>query len=138
MAMRGLNFDANTASYNTDFWSPEQWQAFGSAGGYVDNGKLMINGNQISVPETAESNSLFGAEGFGMNTGTLKGLGSIGNIATGLGGVYLGAQQLGLAKEKFAFDKDMIGKQYAMAKDAYDKQVARAKNIGDQMNAGKV
>ena len=73
-----------------------------------------------------------------MNNGTLKGLGSIGNIATGLGGIYLGTKQLGLAKEKFAFDKDMMNKQYAMAKDAYDKQVARAKNIGDQMNVGKV
>ena len=138
MAMRGLNFDANTASYNTDFWSPEQWQSFGSSGGYVDNGKLMLDGNQISVPETAEANSLFGAEGFGMNTGTLKGLGSIGNIAQGVGGLYLGSKQLGLAKDKFAFDKDMVNKQYAMAKDAYDKQVARANSIGSQMNAGKV
>lgn len=68
----------------------------------------------------------------------LKNIGAITDIATGLGGIYLGNKQLGLAEDKFAFDKDMMNKQYAMAKDAYDKQVARAKNIGDQMNAGKV
>ena len=136
--VKGLTFDVNKGAYNTDFWTPEQWQSFGSAGGYVDKGKLMLNGEQLAVPETNAGEGLFGAEGFGLNNGTLKGLGSIGNIATGLGGIYLGTKQLGLAKEKFAFDKDMINKQYDMAKDAYDKQVARAKNIGDQMNVGKV
>ena len=132
---KGLNFNVDKGAYDTDFWSPEQWQGFGSAGGYVENGKLMLDGNQIAVPQ---SDSLFGADGFGMNTGTLKGLGSIGNIAQGIGGLYLGSKQLGLAKDKFAFDKDMVNKQYAMAKDAYDKQVARANSIGSQMNAGKV
>lgn len=137
MAMKGLNFDANTGSYDTNFWTPEQWQKFGAAGGTVVGDKLVLDGNQINVP-TNTSTGLFGAEGFGMNQGTLQGLGSIGDIGKGLGGIYLGYKQLGLAEDKFAFDKDMMNKQYAMAKDAYDKQVARANNIGSQMNAGKV
>lgn len=73
--------------------------------------------------------------GFGMNMNTI---GTGFNIASGLGSLYLGNKQLGLAEDKFAYDKDMMNKQYAMAKDAYDKQVARAGSIGSQMNAGKV
>jgi hypothetical protein len=68
----------------------------------------------------------------------MSGLGSIGNIASGLGSLYLGNKQLGLAEDTFAFNKDMQNKQYAMAKDAYDKNVARAASVGSQMNAGKV
>lgn len=132
---RGLEYNPATGSYNTDFWTPEQWQNFGKAGGSIEGNKLMLNGQQIDVPQ---SSGLFGSEGFGMNAGTLKGLGSITDMAAGLGGLFLGAKQLGLAKDKFAYDKQMMDKQYAMAKDSYDRQVARANNIGQQMNAGKV
>lgn len=91
------------------------------------------------VPTTTTAhNSIFGEDGFGFNKGTMQGLGSIGQIGAGLGSLFLGAKQLGLAEDKFKFDKDMLNKQYAMAKDAYDRQTARATSIGDQMNAGKV
>ena len=91
-----------------------------------------------STVNSGLGSSIFGSKGFGMNQGTLQGLGSISNILGGLGGIYLGSKQLGLAKDKFAYDKDMMNKQYAMAKDSYDKQVARANSIDKQMNAGKV
>ena len=132
---KGLLYDPNTGSYNTDGWTPEQWAKFGAGGGTVEGDKLMFDGKQINAPSTS---SLFGADGFGMNQGTLEGLGSIGNIGVGLGKLFLGAKQLGLAEDKFAFDKDMLNKQYAMAKDAYDKQTARAASIGSQMQLGKV
>ena len=82
--------------------------------------------------------TLFGKEGFGANEGTLKGLGSIGDIGAGLGSLFLGSQQLGLAKDKFAFDKDMLNKQYDMAKENYDRQKARSTSIGSQMQQGRV
>ena len=50
----------------------------------------------------------------------------------------MGYKNLGLAEDTFAFNKDMMNKQYAMAKDDYDRQVARSSSIGTQMNAGKV
>ena len=136
MAQRGLTYNPDTGSYNTAFWTPEQWKNFGAAGGTVNGDKLTIGTNPIDVPTI--NNSIFGDDGFGMNQGTLKGLGSIGDIGAGLGKLFLGAKQLGLAEAKFAFDKDMLNKQYAMAKDAYDKQTARSASIGSQMAAGRV
>lgn len=132
---KGLAYDPNTGSYNTDGWTEEQWAKFGAGGGTVDGDKLMFEGKQINAPSTS---SLFGDDGFGMNKGTLEGLGSIGNIGVGLGRLFLGSKQLGLAEDKFAFDKDMLNKQYAMSKDNYDKQTARSASIGSQMTAGKV
>ena len=90
-----------------------------------------------TTPPSA-NNSIFGTDGFGLNKGTMKGLGSIGDIASGLGSLYLGSKQLGLAEDTAAFNKDMLTKQYNMAKDAYDKQTARASSIGLQMQTGKV
>lgn len=135
MAQRGLTYNPDTGSYNTAFWTPEQWKNFGAAGGTINGDKLMIGTNPIDVPT---NNSIFGADGFGFNKGTLQGLGSIGQIGAGLGNLFLGSKQLGLAEDKFAFDKDMLNKQYAMAKDAYDKQTARSASIGNQMQSGKV
>jgi hypothetical protein len=135
MTQKGLTYNPNTGSYNTTFWSPEQWKNFGAAGGKVVGDKLMLDGTPIDVPT---NNSIFGADGFGFNKGTLQGLGSIGQIGAGLGNLFLGTKQLGLAEDKFAFDKDMLNKQYMMAKDAYDKQTARSASIGNQMQSGKV
>lgn len=135
MAQRGLTYNPDTGSYNTAFWTPEQWKNFGAAGGTINGDKLMIGTNPIDVPT---NNSIFGADGFGFNKGTLQGLGSIGQIGAGLGNLFLGSKQLGLAEDKFAFDKDMLNKQYMMAKDAYDKQTARSASIGKQMQSGKV
>lgn len=135
MAQRGLTYNPDTGSYNTAFWTPEQWKNFGAAGGTINGDKLMIGTNPIDVPT---NNSIFGADGFGFNKGTLQGLGSIGQIGTGLGNLFLGSKQLRLAEDKFAFDKDMLNKQYMMAKDAYDKQTARSASIGNQMQSGKV
>lgn len=104
---------------------------------YYGKGTSSFDGTGDSTPVVA-ADGLFGANGFGMNQGTLKGLGSIGDIGVGLGKLFLGTKQLGLAEDKFAFDKDMLNKQYAMAKDAYDKQTARSASIGSQMTAGKV
>lgn len=92
----------------------------------------------FKTAQSSASNNIFGADGFGFNKGTLQGLGTIGDIGAGLGKLFLGAKQLGLAEDKFAFDKDMLNKQYAMAKDAYDKQTARSASIGSQMATGRV
>lgn len=81
---------------------------------------------------------IFGSDGFGMNKGTMQGLGSIGQIGSGIGQLFLGAKQMGLAEDKFEFDKDMLNKQYAMAKENYDRQKARSESIGNQMQSGKV
>lgn len=81
---------------------------------------------------------IFGSEGFGLNKGTMQGLGSIGQIGSGIGQLFLGAKQMGLAEDKFEFDKDMLNKQYAMAKENYDRQKARSESIGSQMQSGKV
>lgn len=135
MAQSGLTYNPDTGSYDTAFWSPEQWSNFGSAGGTVEGSKLMLGGNQINVPT---NNSIFGTEGFGFNKGTMQGLGSIGQIGAGLGSLFLGAKQLGLAEDKFKFDKDMLNKQYAMAKENYDRQKARSESIGSQMQSGRV
>ena len=92
-----------------------------------------------TVPTTTSANnSIFGADGFGFNKGTMQGLGSIGQIGAGLGSLFLGAKQLGLAEDKFKFDKDMLNKQYAMAKENYDRQKARSESIGSQMQSGRV
>ena len=135
MATKGLTYNPDTGSYNTAFWTPDQWKRFGAAGGTIDGDKLMLNGTAVNTPEVT---SIFGTDGFGLNTGTMKGLGSIGDMASGLGSLYLGSKQLGLAEDTAAFNKDMLTKQYNMAKDAYDKQTARASSIGSQMQAGKV
>lgn len=135
MSQSGLTYNPDTGSYDTSFWSPEQWSNFGAAGGTVEGGKLMLGGNQINVPT---NNSIFGTEGFGFNKSTMQGLGSIGQIGAGLGSLFLGAKQLGLAEDKFKFDKDMLNKQYAMAKENYDRQKARSESIGSQMQSGRV
>lgn len=135
---RGLEYVPGKG-FNTDFWNQQQWDKFYQSGGDITtDGKLMLDGKQIDVPQSGGGGGLFGSEGFGMNQGTLKGLGTITDMAAGIGGLVLGAKQLSLAKDKFAYDKQMMDKQYAMAKDSYDKQVARANNVGSQMNAGKV
>ena len=135
MAQSGLTYNPDTGSYDTSFWTPEQWSNFGSAGGTIEGDKLMLGGNQINVPT---NNSIFGADGFGLNKGTMQGLGSIGQIGAGLGNLFLGSKQLGLAEDKFEFDKDMLNKQYAMAKENYDRQKARSESIGSQMQSGRV
>ena len=135
MATKGLTYNPDTGSYNTAFWTPDQWKSFGAAGGTIDGDKLMLNGTAVNTPEVS---SIFGTDGFGLNTGTMKGLGSIGDIASGLGSLYLGSKQLGLAEDKFKFDKDMLNKQYAMAKENYDRQKARSESIGSQMQSGRV
>ncbi len=112
--------------------------------GYGDNKQYAGAGDTWSVLDSKtggvvdqSSTSMFGADGFGFNKGTLEGLGQIGDLVSGLSGIYLGNKQLGLAKDKFAFDKDMLTKQYDMAKDAYDRQVERTGNIDRKIQAGK-
>jgi hypothetical protein len=116
--------------------------------GYGDNKQYAGTGDNWSVLDsktgglvdksnTSMFGDVFGADGFGFNKGTLQGLGQIGNLASGVAGIYLGNKQLGLAKDKFAFDKDMLTKQYNMAKDAYDRQVERTGNIDRKIQAGK-
>ena len=104
---------------------------------YYGKGTTTFDATPSNNPAIA-TDGLFGPNGFGFNKGTMQGLGSIGDIGVGLGKLFLGAKQLGLAEDKFAFDKDMLNKQYAMAKDAYDKQTARSASIGSQMAAGRV
>lgn len=84
------------------------------------------------------ANSIFGEDGFGWNEGTLKGLGTIGNLASGLGSLYLGSKQMRLAEDAFKFNKDMANKEYAMALEAYNANKARSESIGSQMQAGSV
>ena len=116
--------------YNTDVMTPDQWQAFGAAGGTVgDTGTLNLNGTTTGQLGLANS-------GFLDSIGGLKGLGTIAGIGGGLANALLGYKQLGLQEDAFDFNKAMKEKEYRMAKDAYDKNVARAKSIGEQMRSG--
>lgn len=129
--------NSDSVSSNTTLATPNKFTGayFGTTG---DNGSTVDLTDYTKSSSNNMFGDLFGSEGFGMNKGTMQGLGSIGDIGAGLGKLFLGAKQLGLAEDKFAFDKDMLNKQYAMAKDAYDKQTARSASIGSQMAAGRV
>jgi hypothetical protein len=129
--------NSDSVSSNTTLATPNKFTGayFGATG---DNGSIVDLTDYTKSSSNNMFGDLFGSEGFGMNKGTMQGLGSISDIGAGLGKLFLGAKQLGLAEDKFAFDKDMLNKQYAMAKDAYDKQTARSASIGSQMAAGRV
>lgn len=129
--------NSDSVSSNTTIATPNKFTEayFGATG---DNGSTVDLTDYTKSSSNNMFGDLFGSEGFGMNKGTMQGLGSISDIGAGLGKLFLGAKQLGLAEDKFAFDKDMLNKQYAMAKDAYDKQTARSASIGSQMAAGRV
>lgn len=127
--------DVTGSSYTPTVSSPNKYtnMAFGITG---DNTTSATD----YTPPASNSifGDLFGKDGFGMNKGTMEGLGSIGGIGAGIGKIWLGSKQLGLAEDKFEFDKNMLNKQYDMAKDNYDRQKARAESVGNQMQAGKV
>ena len=48
-----MNWNPNTGSYETGFWSPEQWSKFGESGGTVGkNGELIVGTGQTIDPTT--------------------------------------------------------------------------------------
>lgn len=100
--------------------------------------EFSLRGASANVPTVNQVDTSSFLDGL---AGDSSGLGSLGNIATGISGLasaFAGLKQLGLAEDAFKFNKSAKEKELAMAQDAYDKNVARAKSVGDQMRAGKV
>ena len=49
-----MDFNTNTMSYNTDFWTPKQWEQFGASGGTIGKGgSLMMDGVELSTGATS-------------------------------------------------------------------------------------
>lgn len=107
-----------------------------STSGYGDNKLYAGTGDTWSVTDLKTGKILDQSGKTGLDT--FRNIGIVSDAVTGLVGIDLGYKQLGLGKDKFAFDKDMMNKQYAMAKDAYDKNIQRSDSIGSQMSSGKV
>ena len=114
------------SSDSFQFSNPDQYGSLGASE------LVTLQPDAIKAPAAAGDTTL------GLNNSTWGTIGTIGQLGTGLANAYMGYKNLGLAEDTFAFNKDMMNKQYAMAKDDYDRQVARSSSIGTQMNAGKV
>lgn len=111
-----MSWNPNTGSYETGFWTPEQWSKFGESGGTVGkNGELIVGTGQTIDPTTNTLNDIAPAdEGlFGLGTtnqwGTAMGLGGLAMKAIALPGQmeYYGAQT-DLAKQQLASNKQSM------------------------------
>jgi hypothetical protein len=93
--------------------------------------KISDNWTKLSVKEpkiTKTPDTTFGLTGEQWGVAGLAGKLALGGLEA-----YTGFKNMKLAEESFAFNKDMLNKQYAMAEDAYKKNVNRAASIGAQM-----
>ena len=111
-----MNWNPNTGSYETGFWSPEQWSNFGASGGTVGkNGELIVGTGQTYNPTTNTLGDITSTdEGlFGLGTtnqwGNAIGLGGLAMKAVALPGQmeYYGAQT-DLAKQQLASNKQAM------------------------------
>lgn len=53
-----MSWDTNNQSYNTGFWTPEQWSKFGASGGIVDENGMLVVGNQTINPITGATTDI--------------------------------------------------------------------------------
>jgi len=107
------------------------------ASGYSTTAKpTSVVGSSNIYNKMADSTSPTGSgSGFSFN-GSLQELGAGLGAAQTIAGLWSTWEQNKLAKDSFAFNKQMATKNYNMAKDAYDRRNRRSSNIADQL-AGK-
>lgn len=149
MAAKGLNLFAG--------WTPEQWQAYGATGGTFDADNKMEFGttteSQIEGMQPASSiqsrvnaelvndstitPGFFGKDGFGMSDAL-----GLGKLGVGLGNLYLGNKQLGLAEDTFKYNKAARDKEYAANVTKYNNALSRTaaidKHYGSQTSGTKI
>jgi len=117
-------------------YTPEQWQAFGASGGTVNDGYQITGGLGSDIGKSLQGQggltngefSLGNTDpgGFSLKSvGGIKGLTGIGKLGIGLGQLYLGGQQLGLAKDQFAYNKMAKDREYAANVAEYNNSLAR-------------
>ena len=105
----GMKWDVNSSSYDTSFWTPEQWQKFGASGGTVDSaGQLITGTGQILNPYTGMlSNSV-------VNTDNTLGLsGNQWSTLTNVGGLAMKAIALPQQMEYYGAQTDLAKQQLA-------------------------
>ena len=110
-----MNWNPNTGSYETGFWSPEQWSSFGASGGTVGkNGQLITSTGQTIDPTTNMLSDATDTSGlFGLGTtnqwGNAFGLaGTLLNAATLPGQIELNDAKIDLAKQQVASNKQAM------------------------------
>ena len=111
-----MQWDPNTGSYNTGFWSPEQWSKFGESGGTIGkNGEVIVGTGQTIDPTTNElSNAISTNEGlFGLGTtnqwGTAMGLaGTLAKFAALPQQMEYYGAQTDLAKQQLASNQQAM------------------------------
>lgn len=126
----------NTGSYETGFWSPEQWSNFGASGGTIGkNGELIVGTGQTYNPIT---NTL------GDITSTAKGLFGLGTTnqwgtAMGLGGLAMNAIALPQQMQYYKTQTDLAKQQLASNQQAMADRKAFNANWANASNglAGK-
>lgn len=109
-------------SYQTDFWSPEQWQQFGSEGGTIgDNGSLMFGSGGA---EGGGAMDWLGQNSKGLGT-AMQGIGlgaSLYNTFFG-DGAKMNKKNMQLMDQKIASNKKSM-----KARDDFNKSWATASN----------
>ena len=105
-----MQWDPNTGSYNTGFWSPEQWSKFGESGGTIGkNGEVIVGTGQTIDPTTNElSDTVSTNEGlFGLGTTNQW------DTALGLGGLAMKAIALPQQMQYYGAQTDLAKQQLA-------------------------
>ena len=136
--------------YDTNFWSPAEWQAFGASGGTVDSAGNLVAGGQRPVMENGAQGSTFMGAGQGQVLGTLEGgpnstswsgndIATGVNAATGLASALLGHKNYKLAKDTLSFNKAATNRDVANQGLAYnsalDMQTSNASALGGLSSA---
>ena len=127
-----MNWNPNTGSYETGFWSPEQWSKFGKSGGTVGkNGQLIVGTGQTIDPTTNILSDVAPT-----STG-LFGLGTADQWKTGIGlGGFL-TDLIGLPEQMDYFNtkKDLAKQQLASNKQAMADKKAFNANWANASNS---
>lgn len=119
-----MGWNADIGGYDTSMWSPEQWRAFGAAGGTVgDNGELLVNGNALNTNQIDSGSALTNALGMngnnmlGLSSQQWSGVGTLGGLAALAVGLpsqmnYYNTQA-DLAKQQLAYNKEAMANKKA-------------------------
>jgi len=112
-------------------YTPEQWQAAGAAGAVFDKSGKLTGAEDTVVGKglggyVFDDKGVTAPSGFSLDSvGGVQGLADIGKLGVGLGQLYLGSQQLGLAKDQFAYNKMAKDREYAANVAEYNNALAR-------------
>jgi len=112
-----MKWNPNTGSYETGFWSPEQWSKFGGSGGTIGkNGELIVGTGQIIDPTTNELSDTMSSNSGLFGLGTTDQWGT----ATGLGGLAMKAIALPQQMEYYGAQTDLAKQQLASNRQAME------------------